>query len=194
MGARKVRVMRRTTFTLAVAAAMVVSFGVAGTAFATHDSEYTTENPWTAEGNILVAPPATVPTEPCNPDSGPTTGNGVFGEVYALPDPGDTGTGDGDHWFHFAVTDAAGADLIWYQSDSSGCNSLGTDPSGQTTLCCHTLDTRAQTFTVDYQASIPLGATHVVVDFGGGFGSGPGAYKLTLPVESPGSCDQSPFC
>lgn len=183
----------RRTWTLLIGLATIAGLSLAGTAIASHGENYDTNNPWTASGEILIGSPGASPTEPCNEGSGADTGNGVFGDVYALPDGGDTGTGDGDHWFEFEVTDLAGADLEWYQAGND-CESLGTKPSGQTTLCCHTLGTRAETLTVDFQGEVPVGATHVVIDFGGGYGSGPGAYELTIPVESPGTCDKSPFC
>lgn len=186
--------MDRTLFILAVAAALIVSFGFAGPAIATHAAGNGPDNPWTASGSIVTTVPAAQPTEPCDENSGPETGNGVWGEVYALPDPGEDGTGDGDHFFSFEVTDLAGADLEWFNDAGGQCEALGANPGGETTLCCHTLGTRVDENSLTWLSEVPLGATHVVVNFGGGFGSGPGTYTLTIPVESPGTCDQSPFC
>lgn len=181
------------TLTLLIGAVAVTGLSLAGAAVASHGAGFGIDDPWTAEGTIVVGSPALTPTAPCDENSGTGTGNGVFGDVYELPEPGQDGTGDEDHWFHFEVTDLAGADLQWYQ-EGVDCESLGTEPSGQTTLCCHTLGDRADQNAVTYTGLVPLGATHVVVNHGGIWPGGSGTYTLTIPVPSPGTCDQSPFC
>lgn len=182
--------MDRRWVTLAAVATLVASLSMAGTAVASHDKGVDEDNRWTVEGTILVGSPAAEPTEPCNPDSGQMTGNGLVGDIYELPG---ANTGDGDHRFRFEVTGLAGADLEWYDA-SEGCEHEGTQPSGQTTLCCHTLAGRVLTGNVTFEGTVPAGSTHVVVNHGGLWPGGPGTYKLELPLEAPGSCDMSPFC
>lgn len=194
----------RRTWTLVMTAVTIAALSFTGPALGSHP-EYTEEEgeQWIREGIIPGTVPLQTVQEPCNPDSGPTTGNGVVGEVYALPDPGIDGTGDGDHRFDFQVGETGAANLVWYDDSQGNCEQLAVRPDSQTTLCCHTLLTRATTLTVSQGGVIPEGATHVVVDYGGGgstnacslcFGSAVGSYQLTLPVEAGGSCDASPFC
>lgn len=192
----------RRTWILVMTAVTIAALSFTGPALAGHGGDYTIEEPWTVDGII----PTTVPFErvddPCNPGSGPASGNGVVGEVYELPTSWMDGVGEDDHHFEFEVGETAGANVVWYDDSEGNCDEVAVRPDSQTTMCCHTLTTRATTLTVSQSGPIPQEATHVVVDYGGGgsascglcFGSAAGSYQLTLPVEAGGSCDASPFC
>lgn len=175
--------MNRRSVALTVAAAVIVSFGVAGTAIASHGDGFDENDPWVQEGALVGTTDVLRPTDSCDESSGPTTGNGILGDVHALPDPGDTGTGDGDHWFELSMEGTVSVDAFWYDGTGGECEPLGSHlgpllPDGDRTTM---------------KGEIPVAATHVVIN--GWLGSG--GYALTIPVESPadeGTCDQSPFC
>lgn len=163
-----------------IAAFLIVSLPVV---VATHDNGNDEDNPWTASGTIVAHPPGLPgPESPC--DEGSAV---VLGEVVALP----AGADDDDHHFEFRVTDAAGADVYFHDANND-CEQVGS-VTGQTTLCCHTLGGRLGNGYVAQTGDVPDNATHAAVDYGGLYGSGPGNWKLTIPVEVPG-CEQTPFC
>lgn len=157
--------------TTAVAAVLLVGFGLAGPVAASHG--HSIDDPWTrGEDGVIAATSLLEPTESCNEDAGTMSGNGVFGKVWALPDGAD------DHWFGLSVDFPLHVDAKWYQQEGGDCHPLGTDHGDGRLSSEREID------------EVPDGATHVVI----WYREGTGSYLLEIPVPEPAGCDISPFC
>lgn len=155
----------------AVGAVLLVAFGLAGPAVATHGASI--DDPWTrGEEDVLAVTSVLKPSDPCDEDAGPETGNGIVGKVWALPDGAD------GHWFGLTVQFPLHIDADWYRKAGDSCEPLGID---------HADGRLGGETEVD---EVPDGATHVIA----WYREGSGDYLLEIPVEEPPGCDLSPFC
>lgn len=165
--------MTRHWLTVTIAASLIVGLGAAaGIVAASHGG--TKEDPWSRDGGVIVATTDVLsPQEPCNEDSGIDTGNGVFGDVYALPDGAD------EHRFRLTMSATLGVDAVFFEETSDGCEELE--------VFLAPLLIPLNEFSVS--GEVPDGATHVVIDYWQGSGS----YTLEVPDPDP-ACEVTPFC